>query len=65
MVHGCHHLCTSTRDGQDLLRVLTMETTMQEKAATDTLAISRAEKLWGRKIRQSGMPNQTIRFPRR
>jgi hypothetical protein len=38
---------------------------MQEKAATDTLAISRAEKLWGRKIRQSGMPNQTIRFPRR
>jgi hypothetical protein len=65
MVHGCHHRCTSTWDGQDLLRVLAMEATMQEMAATDTSTISRVEKLEGRKTRQSGMPNRTIQFPRR
>jgi hypothetical protein len=30
----------------------------------DTSVINRAEELRGRKIKQSGMPNRTIRFPR-
>jgi hypothetical protein len=34
-----------------------MEATMQEMAATDTSTISRAEKLRGRQIEQSRMPN--------
>jgi hypothetical protein len=65
MVHGYHHRCTSTRDGQDLLRVLAMEATMQEMAAMDTSTISRVEKLWGRKTGQSRMPNQNIQFSSR
>jgi hypothetical protein len=42
-----------------------MEANTQEMAATDISAISRAEKLRGRKIRHSRMLNWTIRFPRR
>jgi hypothetical protein len=38
---------------------------MQEMTAMDTSAISSEDKLRGKKIGQSGMPNQTIRFPRR
>jgi hypothetical protein len=38
---------------------------MQGMIATNTLAISRVEKLWGRKTRQSEMLNQIIRFLRR
>jgi hypothetical protein len=37
---------------------------MQEMVATDTSAISRAEKLRGRKTGQSKMLNWTIRFAR-
>jgi hypothetical protein len=42
-----------------------MKATTQEMAAMDTSAISRADKLRGKKIGQSRMPNQTIQFPRR
>jgi hypothetical protein len=35
MGHGRHRQCISTRDGQDLLRVLTMESTRQEMAIMD------------------------------
>jgi hypothetical protein len=65
MFHGCHHQCTSTRDGQDLLKVLIMEATTQEMAVTDTSSINRAKELRGRKTGQSRMPNRTIRFLRR
>jgi hypothetical protein len=34
-------------------------------AVTDISAISKIEKLQGRKIGQFRMPNRTIRFPRR
>jgi hypothetical protein len=56
---------TSNALSNDLLRVLAMEATMQEMAAMDTSTISRAEKIQGRKIRQSRMPNRTIWFPMR
>jgi hypothetical protein len=38
---------------------------MQEMAATDTSAISKADELRGRKTGQPRMPNWTIKFPRR
>jgi hypothetical protein len=41
MDHGHRHRCTSTQDGQDLLKVLATEATMQETAFTDTSAASR------------------------
>jgi hypothetical protein len=44
---------------------LAIEAATQEMAATNTSAISRVEKLWGRKIGQSEMPNRTIWFLRR
>jgi hypothetical protein len=63
MVHGCHHRCISTQDGQDLLRVLAMEATTQEMSATDTSAISKAEKLQSRKTRQSECQTGSFGFP--
>jgi hypothetical protein len=53
MGHGHCHRCTSTQDGQDLLRVLATEATMRETDITDTLPTSRIERPQGRKIGQS------------
>jgi hypothetical protein len=39
--HGHHCRCTSTRDGQDLLRVFAMEATTQEATVTGMSATSR------------------------
>jgi hypothetical protein len=61
---GRHHRCTSTRNGQDLLKVLAMEATMQEMAITDTSATSRTGEPQDGKIGQSRMQNWTIQFPR-
>jgi hypothetical protein len=44
---------------------LATEATMQEMAVTDTSATSRTEGLQGKKTRQFGMPNRTIRIPRK
>jgi hypothetical protein len=49
MDHGHHHRCTSTRDGQDLLRVLAMKATMHEMTVMDTLAANRIGGLQDRK----------------
>jgi hypothetical protein len=65
MGHGHHHRCTFTQDGQDLLRVLSIEATTQEMPIMDTLTTSRAEKPQGKKTGESGMPNWTIWFPRK
>jgi hypothetical protein len=65
MVHGLHRQCTSTRDGQDLLRVLTTEATTQETDVTGVSITNRTGRLQDRKTGQSGMPNRTIWFPRR
>jgi hypothetical protein len=50
MNHGHHHRCTSTQDGQDLLRVLATEATTQETTIMDTSATSRIERPRVRKI---------------
>jgi hypothetical protein len=64
MNHGRHRRCTSTRDGQDLLMVLVTGATTQETTVTDMSATSRTGGPQDRKIGQSRMSNQTIRFPR-
>jgi hypothetical protein len=43
MDRGLHDRYTSTWDGQDLLRVLATEVTIQEMAVTGALAASRTE----------------------
>jgi hypothetical protein len=62
MDHGCHHRCTSTRDGQDVLRVLSTEATMQEMAIPDMLATSRTGGLQDKKNRivQNAKPNHLV-----
>jgi hypothetical protein len=64
MDHGLRRRCLSTRDGQDMLKVLALEAFTQEMAITDMSATSRIGEPQDRKIRQSRMPNRTIRFPR-
>jgi hypothetical protein len=49
MDHGHRRQCTSTRDGQDLLRVLAMGATTQETAVTNTSATIRIGGPLGRK----------------
>jgi uncharacterized protein YijF (DUF1287 family) len=65
MISGFHHQCTSTQDGQDLLRVLATKATTHETVITGASPTSRARRLQDRKIGQSKMTNMTIRFPRR
>jgi hypothetical protein len=49
----------------DLLSVLAAEASTQETAIMGVPATNRTGRLQDRKIRRSGMPNQTIQFPRR
>jgi hypothetical protein len=41
MDHGLHHRCLSTRDGQDLLKVLALEAFTLETTFMDTSATRR------------------------
>jgi hypothetical protein len=63
--HVLHHLCTSTQDGQDQLKVLAMEATIHGTSVLGVLATGRIGESQGRKTRQSGMSNWTIQFPQR
>jgi hypothetical protein len=59
---GLHRRCTSSRDGQDLLRVLATEATTQETAGTEVSFTSRTEGLQGRKTGWSGSPEDSSRL---
>jgi hypothetical protein len=61
-VHKLCHQCTSTRNGQDLPKVLATEATTQGTAVMGVLSTNKTERLKDRKIRQSRMPNWTIQF---
>jgi hypothetical protein len=65
MDHGLRRQCSSTRDGQDLLKVLAIEAFMQETTVMDMSATSKIGEPQDRKIGQSRMPNQTIQFPKK
>jgi hypothetical protein len=65
MILGLRCQCTSTRGGQELLRVLAMEATTQETTVMVVSATNKIGRLQDRKIGQSSMANRTIRFSRR
>jgi hypothetical protein len=50
MDHGLRRQCSSTRDGQDLLKVLAIEAFMQETTVMDMSATSKIGEPQDRKI---------------
>jgi hypothetical protein len=65
MDRGLRRQCSSTRDGQGLLKVLVTEATMQETNGKEVSATSRTKGPQDRKTGWSGTPNRMVWFPRR